>query len=185
MPSFSKEMEERVLALNIPHEIKSLVSRLFFGVEGVEWLDKDQLYIPILSIIMSDSSFDQDIMERLFSLKYPIISLNLNGVDLSISKGKRGALFVTVDQNHLKKFRKFIETALNSIPIQILRGNSNIPIGHFQHASDSSLAVWMQSNHPFSSSNFTPSELVLLKPISGTKSLGFILKGKVDLKIES
>lgn len=179
-------MEERILALDLPKEIKMFISSLFFGVESVSWVEKEQIFLPIIYLHLQDPSFDIDIMERLFSISYEPIYFCLKGVDFFYSKGKQGKLFVLVEPiEEWQQFKKTVEKALKPIPIKISKSceKPRIPIAYFeQKGLDAKLADWMQTNYLFSSPIFCADRCLLLTPLKKQKGHRYLLKGKIDLK---
>lgn len=156
-------MERRLLALEIPKEVKHSISRLFFGLESVKWLEAEELYVNLCQVGLDDSSFDLDLMERLFSLRLPEIMIKMNG----LSADKKGQLLISLDPSeHLTKLKKDLLEALKPIPLKFIKSpeDLHIPIADLDKPKADLLAEWLLFNQSHFNLQFNSKKIVLLKP---------------------
>lgn len=138
------------VALELPFELRTRLSRLATGLAGARWLPPENYHLTLRFLGEMPGHRAEELDSALAAMRCRSFTLQLSGVGLFEKAGRPQALWVGVERNpQLDHLQTKIETAVQRIGFEPERRRftPHVTVARLDNASPSKLAEWVQANN--------------------------------------
>jgi 2'-5' RNA ligase len=152
------------VAIDLPPEIKELLSSICFGLQGARWIPDDQLHLTLRFIGEVDGGLFKDIRELLALINANPFELRLKGVGHFPPRKHPQVLWVGIDpQDALLRLRGKIEAALvrEGLEPEGRKYSPHITVARLKDTHAGKAANFLETNGLFASPCFSVENFLL------------------------
>ena len=138
------------VALDLPHEARTRLSRLATGLAGARWLPPANYHLTLRFLGEMPGHRAEELDHALAALRGKRFTLQFNGVGVFEKAGRLQALWAGVERNpQLEHLQNKIETAVQRIGFEPERRrfNPHVTLARLDNSPPGKLVEWMQAHN--------------------------------------
>ena len=138
------------VALELPHALRSRLTRLAAGLPGARWLPPENYHLTLRFLGEMPGHRAEELDGALHALRGRRFSLTLSGVGVFEKAGRPQALWAGVERNpQLEHLQNKIETAVQRVGFapERRRFAPHVTVARLDNAPPQKLAEWVQAHN--------------------------------------